>query len=464
MGQIKIGGKLTNILISIFSFAFAISLLVAVHEFGHYWVARKVGIKVLRFSIGFGRPILSRKIGADQTEFALSAIPLGGYVKMLDEREGDIPDEERHRSFQQAPMWGRMAVLVAGPLANFLFAILAYWFMFVAGVPGLKPVLGEVDQGSLAAQAGLMPGDTILSVRDQRVDTWEGTLLILLDDLLDDGRISLQVERQDGTGDALVIDATGEESRLTEPGELFSGLGMAPWRPAWPARVEAVDAGGPAERAGLQAGDLIVGIDGRVIQDWRDLVQELQSRANQQVQLEIQRGAQRQSLLVAVEEMDRDGLKVGRIGIQGSQPDPVPAEMYARTQYGPIGAISVALHKTWDMSALTLRMLWKMLQGVVSPKNISGPINIAQYAGVSASIGVTAFVSFLAVISISLGIINLMPVPMLDGGQLLYHFAELVTGRPLPEKVQIIGHQIGLLLLVLLMTFAFYNDIARLLD
>jgi regulator of sigma E protease len=451
-------------LISVLSFALAISLLVAVHEFGHFWVARKVGIKVLRFSIGFGKPLWSRKIGADQTEFALSAIPLGGYVKMLDEREGDIPDSERHRSFQQAPMWGRMAVLVAGPLANFLFAILAYWFMFVAGVPGLKPVLGEVDAGSLAAEAGLRAGDTILSVRDQRVDTWEGTLLILLDDLLDDGRISLEVERQDGTSDQLVIDATGEESRLTEPGELFPGLGISPWRPAWPPRVQQVDAGGPADRAGMQAGDLIVAIDGEQISDWRELVQELQSRANQQLALVIERDGQRQTLLVDVEEMDRDGAKVGRIGIQGAQPDPVPDQMYAQTQYGPIAAVSVALSKTWDMSALTLRMLWKMIQGVVSPKNISGPINIAQYAGVSASIGVTAFVSFLAVISISLGIINLMPVPMLDGGQLLYHFAELVTGRPLPEKVQMVGHQIGLLLLVLLMTFAFYNDIARLLD
>lgn len=455
---------MSNILISIISFAVAISVLVAVHEYGHFWVARKVGIKVLRFSIGFGKPLWSRRFGADRTEFVMAAIPLGGYVKMLDEREGDVVAEDRHRSFQQAPMWGRMAVLVAGPLANFLFAVVAYWVMFILGVPGLAPVVGEVTPDSMAARAGVQAGDTILEVRNQKVDTWEGTLLILLDDLLDDGRIGLQVRREDGSMDSLVIDASGQESRLTEPGVLFDGLGLAPWRPAWPARVQEVDSGGPAERAGILPGDLVVAIDGAAIDDWRDLVVGLQGKANQRVELVVERDGQRLPLQVAVEETEREGVKVGRIGIQGVQPDPVPELMHAQTRYGPVAAVGVALGKTWDMTALTLRMLWKMLQGVVSPRNISGPINIAQYAGVSASIGITAFVSFLAVISISLGIINLMPVPMLDGGQLLYHVAELVSGRPLPEKVQIIGHQLGLLLLVLLMTFAFYNDIARLLD
>ncbi len=455
---------MSNILISILSFMLAISVLVAVHEFGHFWVARKVGIKVLRFSIGFGKPIWMKKVGPDQLELVLAAIPLGGYVKMLDEREGDVPEQDRQRSFNQAPMWARMAVLAAGPAANFLFAIVAYWIMFVAGVPGLAPVVGEVTPASIAAEAGMRGGDQIVQVGGQNVDTWEGTLLVLLDDLLDDGRIGIKVHSEDGTSRDLVLDASGQESSLTEPGALFSGLGMLPWRPDWPARIEQVDADGPAQRAGMRNGDRIVAVGEVPVADWPELVELLQDLAGQQVVLHVERDSGPQMLTVDVGSMERDGRTVGRIGVEGVRPDPVPESMYASTNYGVLAAIPVAMTKTWEMSALTLRMIWKMLEGVVSPKNISGPINIAQYAGFSASLGFVAFLSFLAVVSISLGIINLMPVPMLDGGQLLYHFAELVTGKPLPERIQMVGHQIGLLMLALLMTFAFYNDIARLLD
>lgn len=455
---------MSNILISILSFMLAISVLVAVHEFGHFWVAKKVGIKVLRFSIGFGKALWMKKVGPDQMELVVAAIPLGGYVKMLDEREGDVPEEDRRRSFNQAPMWARMAVLAAGPAANFLFAIVAYWIMFIAGVPGLTPVVGEVAPASIAAEAGMRDGDRIVRVGGQAVDTWEGTLLVLLDDLLDDGRIALSVRSEDGTSRELLLDAQGQESSLTEPGALFAGLGMMPWRPDWPALIENVDPEGPAQSAGMRNGDRIVAVGEVPVADWPELVEQLEGLAGQQVVLQVERDGGTRLLTVDVGSMERDGRTVGRIGVEGARPDPVPESMYASTNYGVLAAIPVAMTKTWDMSALTLRMMWKMLEGVVSPKNISGPINIAQYAGFSASLGLAAFLSFLAVVSVSLGIINLMPVPMLDGGQLLYHFAELVTGKPLPERIQMVGHQIGLLMLALLMTFAFYNDIARLLE
>ena len=455
---------MSNVLISILSFLLAISVLVAVHEFGHFWVARKIGIKVLRFSIGFGRPLWSRKIGADQTELVLASIPLGGYVKMLDEREGEVPECDRQRSFNSAPMWGRMAVLVGGPAANFLFAIFAYWIMFVVGVPGLTPVVGEISPDTIAGQAGMRSGDQILQVRGKEVATWESAMLNLLDDMLDDGRIEFQVRGEDGATRKLMLDATGKESELTEPGALFDGLGIRPWQPYWPASIEVVDPDGPAEQAGMLPGDRVVAIEDAEVADWPAFVSQLQDRPDQQVKVTVERDGFSRSLLVNVGSMQREGHTVGRIGVQGVKPEAVPDSMYGTTRYGPLGAIPAALTKTWDMTTLTLRMLWKMLEGVVSPKNISGPINIAQYAGVSASMGLVAFASFLAVVSISLGIINLMPVPMLDGGQLLYHFAELITGKPLPERVQMIGHQAGLVLLAMLMTFAFYNDIARLLD
>ncbi len=453
-----------NVLISILSFLFAISVLVAVHEFGHFWVARKIGIKVLRFSIGFGRPLWSRKIGADQTELVLAAIPLGGYVKMLDEREGEVPEGDRNRSFNSAPMWGRMAVLVGGPAANFLFAIFAYWIMFVVGVPGLMPVVGEISPDTIAGRAGMRSGDQILQVRGRPVETWESAMLNLLDDMLDDGRIEFQVQGEDGTTRNLVLDASGKESGLTEPGALFDGLGINLWQPYWPAIVEVVDPDGPAEQAGMRSGDQVVAIDDVGVKDWPTLVRRLQDLPEQQAKVTVEREGASLTLVVNVGSMQREGRTVGRIGVQGVKPEAVPESMFGKTQYGPLGAIPAAMTKTWEMTTLTLRMLWKMLEGVVSPKNISGPINIAQYAGVSASMGLVAFASFLAVVSISLGVINLMPVPMLDGGQLLYHFAELITGKPLPERVQMIGHQAGLVLLAMLMTFAFYNDIARLLD
>ncbi len=456
---------MSSFLTSIVAFSVAITVLVAVHEFGHYWVARRAGIKVLRFSIGFGKPLWRRHFGSDNTEFVFSAIPLGGYVKMLDEREAPVAESEKERSFNQASVPWRMAVLVAGPLANFIFAIIAYWVMFMAGVPGVKPVVGAVAADSIAAESGLQSGDRILEVGGRETPTWEAAMLFILDDMLDDGVVSLRLEPAAGGSDRRVdLRVGGREEELTRPGELFTGLGFAPWRPHWPAVLEVVTPGGPAERGGLRPGDQIVSGDGEVLADWPELVNFLRTRPGREVDLGVIRGSESLAVRVAVEAVTEGDQEFGRVGIQGSAPPEYPESMRAMQRFGPIAAIGAATAKTWEMSALTLRMLWKMLQGVVSPRNISGPINIAQYAGFSASIGVSAFVSFLAIVSISLGLINLMPVPMLDGGQLVYQAVELVKGKPVSEKTQIVGQQIGIFLLILLMTFAFYNDIARLLD
>ena len=456
---------MSSVLVSILAFSVAITVLVAVHEYGHYWVARRAGIKVLRFSIGFGKPLWRRRFGSDDTEFVFSAIPLGGYVKMLDEREAPVAEHEKARSFNQASVPWRMAVLVAGPLANFIFAIIAYWVMFMAGVPGVKPVVGTVEPGSIAAEAGLRDGDRIVTFGDRDTPTWAAAMLVILDDILDDGVVSMQVESEAGsTGRRVDLRVAGKEEELTRPGELFSGLGFAPWRPQWPAVLEAVTAGGPAERGGLRPGDEIVSGDGEALADWPALVNFLRTRPGQEVSLGVNRDGTELDVMITVESVTEGDQVFGRVGIQGSAPPAYPDAMRAMQSYGPIGAIGAATAKTWEMSALTLRMLWKMLQGVVSPRNISGPINIAQYAGFSATIGVSAFVSFLAIVSISLGLINLMPVPMLDGGQLVYQAVELIKGKPVSEKTQIVGQQIGIFLLILLMTFAFYNDIARLLE
>ncbi len=456
---------MSSVITSILAFSVAITVLVAVHEFGHYWVARRAGIKVLRFSIGFGKPLWRRHFGSDNTEFVFSAIPLGGYVKMLDEREAPVAESERARSFNQASVPWRMAVLVAGPLANFIFAIAAYWVMFMAGVPGVKPVVGAVEPGSIAAESGLQDGDRIMAVGGRQTPTWEAAMLVILDDMLDDGVVGLTVASETGgSGRRVDLRVGGREEELTRPGELFTGLGFAPWRPHWPAVLEVVTAGGPAERGGLRSGDQIVSGDGEALADWPGLVNFLRTRPGQEVTLGVLRKGESFDVTVAVETVTEGDQVFGRVGIQGAPPPEYPEAMRALQRYGPIAAIGAATAKTWEMSALTLRMLWKMLQGVVSPRNISGPINIAQYAGFSASIGLSAFVSFLAIVSISLGLINLMPVPMLDGGQLVYQAVELVKGKPVSERTQIVGQQIGIFLLILLMTFAFYNDIARLLE
>jgi len=443
------------------AFLVAIGTLVAVHEYGHFWMARRLGIRVIRFSIGFGRP-LWRRLDSHGTEFAVSAIPLGGYIKLLDEREGPVAAADLSSAYNRKPVWQRILVLLAGPAANFLFAVAAYWVLFVAGVPALKPVLGEVAPESVAARAGLVPGDEIVAVGEHKTGGREAVLLAILDRLMDGGTIELAVRSPGGGTRVVPLRIEGSTLPLTEPGALLPGLGFEFWYPAVPARVGKVLAGSPAERAGVRPEDLIVMVGEAPVADFAALVHVVQPAAGRTLELTVERAGERVVVPVEV-EAERVGARlIGRIGIQPSAPAPVPEDMRTRERYGVFTSVGKAVGKTWEMSALTVRLLWNVATGDVSARNLSGPINIAEYAGFSARQGILAFLSFLAVVSVSLFVLNLLPIPILDGGQIVYQLAELAKGRPLSERTQAVGQQIGIALLLVLMSFAFYNDISRL--
>ncbi len=451
-------------LLSVLAFVVALGLLIAIHEFGHFWVARRAGIKVLRFSLGFGKPLWRRQ-GSDGTEFVISMLPLGGYVKMLDGREGEVPAAEAHRAFDRQPVWKRMAVIVAGPLANFAFAVVAYWIMFVLGVPGSAPFVGEVIPESPAAWAGLKHGDRILQVGERDTPTWQAVSVALLDELLDDAQIPVVVQRPDESEERLWLDVRGMERQLTERDALFEGLGIGFLRPVVPPVIGPPQPDSPGDLAGLQAEDKVLAVAGEPVASFSELVEAVQARPGQRVRFEVERAGRWLGIDVEVGSQDVDGRIVGRIGVPMAESARAAlGEFRAEQRFGPLAAIGESVGQTIEMSGLTLRMLWRMLTGDVSVKNISGPIDIAQYAGLTASIGLVPFLSFLAIISISLGILNLLPVPLLDGGQLMFQVVELAKGSPVSPRVEMWGQQIGIVALLMLMSFAFYNDIARLLS
>ena len=447
---------MTGALINLVAFIVAISILVAVHEFGHYIVGRLCGMKVLRFSIGFGKPVWTRIAGKDRTEYCISAIPLGGYVKFLDEREGPIDPEDQGRAFNHKPIASRIVVLLAGPFFNFLFAILAYWILFINGIPTMKPAVGEVTAGTYAAEAGLEFGDRILKVGDRNATDWETALVSMLDEMLGDGRVPLELEGADGWVRETTIDVGDDASRLTEPGMLFDGLGFQPWQP--PAIVGTVAEDGAAYAGGIEEGDRITAIDGESVVTFRDLQQIVRARPHETVIVELIRRNAGLSREVTLGSQELDGVITGLLGVGIST---ASTDYWYVRKYAPFAAIGQAVERSWTTIGFTVRMLSRMLTGEVSIKNISGPINIAQYAGNSAAAGINAFLDFLALISISLGVLNLLPIPILDGGQIVYQTIEALKGSPLSEKAQLFGQKVGILALLLLMSFAFYNDIAR---
>jgi regulator of sigma E protease len=456
-----------TVLIAILSFVVAISILVAVHEFGHFWVARRLGFKVLRFSIGFGRPLWMRT-GKDGVEYAVASLPIGGYVKMLDEREGPVAPEDLERSFTRRPVWQRVAVLLAGPALNFVFAVGAYWVLSMWGTLEQRPVVEAVTPGSYAAQAGLRPGDEIVTIGGRATPSAQAVMFELIQRVPEPGRVALTVRADEGRGADrtlyLQIDDAAERRRLTEPGALLVGLGFDYWSPTRSVVVGEVMPGSPAEQAGLQAGDRILAVDGRPVRHFQGFIREVAPRPGQSAELRVQREGVAQNLTVGIGRgRNEAGREVGQIGIKGRADAPAdPAEverMLIRHQYGPLAALWQGGVKTWEMSALTVNMLWSMVTGKVSVKNISGPINIAAFAGETARIGLKQFITFLAIVSISLGILNLLPIPLLDGGQIVYQLVEGVKGSPLSDRAQIFGQQVGIAALVLLMGLAFYNDI-----
>ena len=451
-----------KILIFVAAFLVAIGILVAVHEFGHYWVAKKLGFKVLRFSIGFGKPLLLR-VGsdADRTEYCVAAIPLGGYVKLLDEREGDVAPEELHRSFTRRPVAQRIAVLIAGPAMNLIFASLLYAVLAMVGSQIIKPVVGQVRLDSPAAVAGLQRGDEIVRVGARAVDDIEALQIALIREFSDDGVIALRIRRA-GSERAVTLHVDADRREMTEPGRLLPGLGfdVATWKANALVQVAPADSAGG--RAGLMAGDRLLSVDAQPVVNMSDFVAMVSSAPGKDVAIEVERNGTRLRMVAAVARVMEQGRAIGRLGItlqEGARE--WPAGMLETRHSGPIDALVLGVSKTWEMSSLTVQMLWRIVTGQVSAKNISGPISIAEFAGISAYLGVSAFLGFLAIISVSLGVLNLMPVPLLDGGQIVYQLVEAVKGSPLSERAQNFGQQVGIALLVVLMSLAFYNDISR---
>ena len=453
-----------DVLYSVIAFVVAIGVLVTVHEFGHFWVARRLGVKVLTFSVGFGRTLWSRRRGEDGVEYVVAMIPLGGYVKMLDESEGEVAEHERHRAFNRQPLSTRVAVIVAGPAFNFLFAILAYWCMYMVGVEGLRPTVAEVVPGSVAERAGFRGGDEIESVRGAEAVTWQSTVQSIVAASLDGERIEVGVVDGSGRRRERILDPEGILVDDLTRGRFFEGIGFMPVRPAVPAVIGWTEPGRPAERDGLRPGDRVVEADGESVAGWAHWVRMVRERPGETFGIVVDRGGIRIDLRLTPDVEYTDDVPFGRIGAAAREPEEGLLErFYVTERHAPGPALMKGVEKTADISALTLRMLWKMLLMEVSVENISGPIGIAEYAGASARFGIARFLEFLGIVSVSLGILNLLPIPLLDGGHLLYCAVEFVRGRPVSEAARFFGQRVGIALLVGLMGLAFYNDLARLL-
>ena len=446
-----------SVLHTILWFLVAIGILVVVHEFGHYLAARLAGVKVLRFSVGFGKPIVSRRFGRDRTEWTLSALPFGGYVKMLDEREGEVPAAEAHRSFNRATVWRRIGIVCAGPVANFLLAIVFYWALFLHGLPALKPMIGEPPAGTSAAQAGLVAGDEIRRVNGRDTPSFQDLRLNLLRAGVAGDVLTLELA--DGRSvrlDVLPMDTDNLERDMLRP------LGIVRYDPDIQPIIGKVLPDGAAARAGFQSGDRLIAANGQSVANWQDWVQMVRQHPSKPLRIEYERHGQRGELTVTPDAVDEAGQRIGKIGAGPLVDESVLAALMTEVRYGPLEALWQGAAKTWDMSLFTLEMMGRMVLGQVSWKNLSGPLTIADYAGQSATLGWISFVGFLALVSVSLGVLNLLPIPLLDGGHLMYYVAEVLTGRPVSERTMEIGSRIGMALLLLLMSFALFNDLQRL--
>jgi len=452
-----------NLLYTFAAFVIALGALVIVHEYGHYLVARLIGIKVLRFSIGFGPALWKMRFGRDETEWVVAAVPLGGYVRMLDEREGEVAPQELGRAFNRQNVWRRCAVVGAGPLANFLFAILLYWLLFMHGVQEARPVVALPLSGTAAASAGFESGDTIRAINGEAVTSWQEVRWRMLQLALERAHVKVEVLSRDNRLSWRTLDLSSFDAEQLE-GDTLALIGLRLYRPEISPVIGQIVSGSVAERAGLEAGDRILSANGEPIVSWDDLVEQVRSHPGRELRLKLQRREERRELTLVPEAVQQNGSEVGRIGAAAKLDQQALDSLVTVVRYGVASAMAKAAEKTWDTSVFSLRMLGRMLIGQVSWKNLSGPVTIADYAGQSAQLGFVSYLNFLALISISLGVLNLLPIPLLDGGHLMYYTVEIFKGSPVSDRIMELGQKLGLTLLLVLMVFAFYNDINRLLS
>lgn len=450
-----------ELLHTIFYFIVAIGVLVAFHELGHFWVARKLGVKVLRFSIGFGKVLWRYQKNPATTEYVLSAIPLGGYVKMVDEREGDVNPEDLPFSFNRQSVLVRSAIVLAGPVFNLLLALVLFWAALVIGENGFKPIIGMVEKGTIAAKAGFVQGDEISAVNEKITPTWTEAIGSIVSEALD-GKQVINVtvknfEDQQSTKSLVFADNDTES-----PGILFKHLGLRPWSPKLKPVIGRVLPDSASSQAGLRQGDLIISVDGTVINEWIQLVDYIKIRADIAIKLVIERDGVRLPIIITPEPVQVDHQTQGKIGAAVYIPEDLINSVKAEYQLSPLAAIPVAFETTWYYSSTTIKMMGRMLVGKASVENLSGPISIAQYAGQSADEGLVHFIKFVALVSVSLGVLNLMPIPVLDGGHLLFFTIEGIKGSPVPEKIQLFFQQVGAALLIILMSLAMFMDVERL--
>jgi regulator of sigma E protease len=445
------------------AFLLALAVLIVVHELGHYLAARACNVKILRFSVGFGRPLWMRRYGPDATEWAMSVFPLGGYVKMLDEREGDVAEHELPRAFNRQSVGRRSFIVVAGPLANLLLAVAVYWMLFMSGVEEPRAILGSPPAGTWAATAKVGAGETVRSLAGAPVETWTELRWALLQRVLDREDVQLETIDAGGNINFYRLD-TAQLPETALDSDVMQTLGLRLMRPELPAVIGSVQPGSPAAVAGIQSEDLVLSIDGKAVAGWHELASGIRAAGERELLLEIERAGQRLEIQVRPELVsDRNGGLVARIGIGVRDAPELRNRMLVTVRYGAWESLRRAFGQTWETSVLSLRMIGRMLVGELSVKNVSGPVTIADYAGQSARMGGDHYLRFLALISISLGVLNLLPIPVLDGGHLMYYLAEIIKGKPLSERAMEIGQQIGVTLLAMLMILAFYNDINRLL-
>ncbi len=453
---------MNEILQAIVFFVISVGVLITFHEFGHFWVARFFNVKILRFSIGIGRSIYTKRFGKDQTEFSIGLLPLGGYVKMLDDREGEVTEEEKKREFNNKPIWQRFCIVLAGPIFNFIFAIFIYSIIYSIGVNALKPIIGDIKPSSISEEFGFVKGQEILAINGTKTPTWPTVIDSLVKHTIFGDTVNIVVE-SNSKKQNLSLDLSKIKIDKISDGKLLNELGLSVVKLKIPPIIGMIEESSPAEASGLLKNDKIIAVNGNLIESWDEWVSIIQQNPNELLNTEVLRNNQLIYIYLTPENFKVDGTNIGRIGAGPSINDDLYDSYFTIEQYSLHLAILRAFDKTWEMSVLTLKVLAKIITGDASVKNLSGPISIAKYAGQSASIGVIALLTFLAIVSISLGVLNLLPIPLLDGGHLVYYIIEFIIGKPVSDSIQIVGQQIGLVLLLGLMGIALYNDFSRLL-